>query len=128
MEIIRRIYPDLGLTIGAFCHATRVGDLLFISGMTARGTDAEHGDMEAQTDAVLGKIDHVLKSEGASFEDVARVTVYVTDLADFEKIHHVRKRYFGDNLPASTLVQVASLIGSHLKIEIEAIAALPDRR
>jgi enamine deaminase RidA (YjgF/YER057c/UK114 family) len=92
--------------------------------MTARGTEAENGDMEAQTDAVLRKIEHVLESEGASYKDVARVTVYVTDLNDFEKIHEVRRRYFGDDLPASTLVQVASLIGPETKIEIEAIAVL----
>ncbi len=124
MEIDRKMYAQLGSTIGAFCHATRVGEFLFVSGMTARGTEAENGDMEAQTDAVLRKIEHVLESEGASFQDVARVTVYVTDLTDFEKIHDVRRRYFGDHLPASTLVQVASLIGSQIKIEIEAIAVV----
>ncbi len=125
MEIDRKMYAQLGSTIGAFCHATRVGQFLFVSGMTARGTEAESGDMEAQTDAVLKKIEHVLESEGASFKDVARVTVYVTDLNDFEKIHEVRRRYFGDYLPASTLVQVASLIGPKIKIEIEAIAVVP---
>lgn len=125
MKIDHKLYPELGSTIGAFCHASRAGDFLFISGMTARGTDAEYGDMEAQTDAVLKKIEIVLEAEGASFKDIARVTVYVTDLTDFEKIHEVRRRYFGDELPASTLVQVASLIGSQLKIEIEAIAVVP---
>ena len=125
MEIDRKMYPELGSTIGIFCHATRVGDFLYISGMTARGTEAEYGDMEAQTDAVLKKIEHILDAEGASFKDVARVTVYVTDLTDFDRIHEVRKRYFGEDLPASTLVQVASLIGSQLKIEIEAIAVVP---
>lgn len=125
MKIDRKMYPQLGSTIGVFCHATRVGDFLFISGMTARGTDAEYGDMEAQTDAVLKKIELILEAEGASFKDIARVTAYVTDLTDFDKIHEVRKRYFGEDLPASTLVQVASLIGSQLKIEIEAIAVVP---
>lgn len=124
MAVESRMYPELGPTIGVFCHATRAGDTLYISGMTARGTDAENGDMEAQTDAVMKKIEVVLNAEGLSFSDVARVTVYVTDLADFEKVHQVRKRYFGDHLPASTLVQVASLIGPNHKIEIEAIAIL----
>jgi len=87
MEIVRRTYPDLGASIGALCHTTRAGNLLFISGMTARGTDAEYGDAVEQTEAVLKKLQHVLEAEGGAFENVAKVTVFVTDLSAFDEIH-----------------------------------------
>ena len=127
MEIVRRNYPDLGVPIGALCHATLVGNLLFISGMTARETDAEHGDIATQTEAILKKLRLVLEAEGASPKDVAKVTVFVTELGDFQDIHQVRRRFFGDTFPASTLVEVTSLVLPHLKIEIEAIAVVPGK-
>ena len=64
-------------------------------------------------------------AEGAGLGDVIKVTVYVPELDRLDEIHQVRFRYFGDHLPASTLVQVDALVRPHLKIEIETVAALP---
>ncbi len=110
---------------GAFCHAVRANGFLFLSGFTASDTPAEHGDVVAQTESVLDQIEGVLEAEGASLKDVVKVTVYVTELDRLQEIHDVRFRHFGDTLPASTLVQVVSLVRPTLKIEIEAIAVLP---
>ena len=111
---------------GAFCHAVRAGGFLFLSGFTASETPAAHGDIIAQTVSTLDQIVSALEAEGASLRDVIKVVVYVTELDRLQEIHDLRFRYFGDAFPASTLVQVVSLVQPHLKIEIEAVAALPD--
>ncbi len=125
MEIERRLYPQLKAPFGAFCHAVRAGGFLFLSGFTASETPAAHGDIIAQTESTLDQIVSALEAEGASLRDVVKVVVYVTELDRLQEIHDVRFRYFGDALPASTLVQVVSLVQPQLKIEIEAVAALP---
>ena len=122
MTLERRTYPHLDPPFGAFCHAVRTGEWLFVSGLTARGTGAEQGDIVAQTEAILEGLKGALEAEGGSLRDVIRVTVYVTELDRLMDVHEVRHRYFGDALPASTLVQVAALVRPELMIEIEAIA------
>ena len=126
MEATHNVYPHLKAPFGAFCHAVRANGFLFLSGFTASDTPAERGDIVAQTETTLDRIMSVLGAEGASLRDVVKVTVYVTELDRLQEIHDVRFRYFGETLPASTLVQVVSLVRPTLKIEIEAIAALPN--
>ena len=125
METEHKLYPHLKTPFGAFCHAVRANGFLFLSGFTASDTPAENGDIVAQTESTLDQIKSLLEAEGASLKDVVKVTVYVTELDRLQEIHEVRFRYFGDTLPASTLVQVVSLVRPSLKIEIEAVAALP---
>lgn len=124
MELERRSYSHLDPPFGAFCQAVRTGEWLFVSGLTARGTSAEYGDIVEQTEAILKGLQTVLEIEGGTLSDIIRVTVYTTELDRLTEVHEVRFRYFGDDLPASTLVQVAALIRPHLKIEIEAICRL----
>ena len=109
---------------GAFCHAVRTDDWLFVSGLTARSDDVGSQDIVVQTGVVMERLKGVLEAEGGTLADVIRVTVYVTELDRLMEIHEVRHRYFGDALPASTLVQVAALVQPELKVEIEAIARL----
>ncbi len=69
-----------------------------------------------------------MQAEGGSLDNVVKITSFVTEI-DREAgaaTHQVRVKYFGENLPASTRVQVAGLVEPHLKIEIEAIVVLPD--
>ncbi len=126
METEHKLYPHLKTPFGAFCHAVRANGFLFLSGFTASDTPAENGDIVAQTESTLDQIKSLLEAEGASLKDVVKVTVYVTEMDKLQEIHEVRFRYFGDTLPASTLVQVVSLVRPSLKIEIEAVAALPN--
>ena len=125
METEHKLYPHLKTPFGAFCHAVRANGFLFLSGFTASDTPAENGDIIAQTESTLDQIKSLLEAEGAGLKDVVKVTVYVTELDKLQEIHDVRFRYFGDTLPASTLVQVVSLVRPSLKIEIEAVAVLP---
>ena len=95
---------------------------------TARGTEAEFGDIAEQTDVILKRIQHILEAEGGSLDNVVKITSFVTEISSEAGAgtHAVRVKYFGENLPASTRVQVAGLVEPHLKIEIEAIAVLPE--
>ena len=126
MEIVRQTYSHLPKPFGAFCHAVKANGFLFLSGFTASNSPAENGDILEQTTVVMDRLESILKAEGASLSDVIRVTVYVTELDKLMDIHEIRFRYFGDALPASTLVQVTSLVQPNNKIEIEAIAAIPN--
>ena len=120
-----KVYPHLKKPFGAFCHAVRANGFLFLSGFTASQTPAEDGDIVEQTESTLDQMQSLLEAEGMTLKDVVRVTVYVTELDRLMDVHCVRFRYFGENLPASTLVQVTSLVRPKCKIEIEAIAAIP---
>ncbi len=126
MQFDRRDYPQLPSPAGAFHHSVRWGNMLFIAGSTARGTPAESGDIAAQTEAILDKFQHILEENGASLGNVVKVTSFVTDLREAAAAGEVRFKRFAGNFPASTQVQVAALGTPDLKIEIDAIAVLPD--
>ena len=120
---------ELGKPLGIYSHAVQVeGDeLLFISGITARdknGNIVGKGDMKLQTQQVLENMKVILTHAGATFDNVVKVTVFVTDLSRFKDIHEVRAKYFKKDYPASTLVQVSRLVHEDMLIEIEAIAVL----
>ena len=127
MDIVRRNYPELPAPGAPHYQSVRVGDLLFLSGATARDTEAEYGDMAAQTEVILKRMQHILEAEGGTLQNVVKITSFVTEITSEAgtATHEVRVKYFGENLPASTRVQVAGLVAPHLKIEIEAIAVLP---
>mgnify|MGYP002525623450 CR=1 FL=1 len=126
MDVERSDYPKLSPPSGAFHHSVRSGNLLFIAGSTARGTAAETGDIAAQTEAILDKFQHILEENGASLSNVVRVTSFVTDLREAAAAGEVRLKRFAGAFPASTQVQIAALGTPDLKIEIDAIAVLPD--
>ena len=126
MEIIRRDYPDMPQPAGAFHHSVRFGNMLFIAGSTARGTAAETGDIAAQTEVILQKFQTILEANGGSMSSIVKITSFVTDLREAPASGEVRRKYFAGNFPASTQVQVAALGTPDIKIEIEAIAVLPD--
>ena len=107
------------------------GRVLHISGhvsQDAAGRTVGQGDMAAQTRQVLENIRDVLASVGGTMADIAKVTVFVTDVAEISAIHAVRAEFFAKPYPASTLVQVAQLIDPDWLIEIEAIAVIPSER
>ena len=67
----------------------------------------------------------VLAAAGATFADVVKVTVYLTDIDDRTRINPVRQEVFGDARPASTLVEVSALAIPGAKLEVEAVALVP---
>ena len=128
MDIMRKNYAEIPAPGAPHFHSVRAGNMLFLSGATARDTEAEHGDMAEQTEVILRRMKHIVEAEGGTMSNIVKITSFVTEIdsAAGAKTHEVRVRYFGDNLPASTRVQVAGLVEPHLKIEIEAICVLPD--
>jgi 2-iminobutanoate/2-iminopropanoate deaminase len=126
----RREYRVEGLAepISHYTDAVRAGDLLFISGIVGvdgRGALVGGDDVAAQALQVFENMRAVLDEAGCRFEDVVKVTVYLTDVDDRPKINPVRREVFGDARPASTLVEVSRLAVPGAKVEIEAVALIP---
>lgn len=120
--------PELGEPISHYTDAVRVGDLLFVSGCVptdARGNVVGEDDVAAQARKVFENIGAILEAAGATFADVAKVTVYLTDIDDRQAINPVRQEIFGGAKPASTLVEVSRLAIPGIKIEVEAVARVP---
>jgi 2-iminobutanoate/2-iminopropanoate deaminase len=113
--------------ISHYTDAVRFGNLLFISGLAP--VDAEmklvSPDVVEQTRSLFEQMEKLLSAAGATFADVLRVTVYLTDVNDRTKINPVRQEFFGSTRPASTLIGVNELAIPGMKVEIEAIAGLP---
>jgi reactive intermediate/imine deaminase len=122
---------QLGRPLGVYSQATKApasGHLIFVSGLVARaadGTTVGRGDIRAQTRFILESLKTILAEGGASLADVTKVTVFIRDMADFDAIHEVRREYFPQDPPASSMVQVTSLVSPDYLIEIEAIAVAP---
>lgn len=118
--------------IGVWSHAIQVPagrSLLFPSGFTSRdsaGNVVAPNDIEGQTRQILENMKAFLAEVGATLEDVVKMIVFVTDLTGWEKVHAVRREYFPVDPPASTLVQVTSLVEERHKIEIEVVVLLPE--
>jgi 2-iminobutanoate/2-iminopropanoate deaminase len=116
--------------ISHFADAVRAGDLLFVSGVVAVDGDGElvgGDDIVAQARQVFENLARVLEAGNCGFEDVVKVTVFLTDVDDRPRINPLRKEVFGDARPASTLVEVSRLAVPGAKVEIEAVALVPPR-
>jgi enamine deaminase RidA (YjgF/YER057c/UK114 family) len=115
-------------TVG-YSRAVRIGNLIEVAGTTAideRGEVVGRNDPYAQARYALEKIGRALGEAGAGFENVIRTRMFVTDIARWEEVGRAHGEIFRDIRPASTLVQVASLVRSDLLVEIEATAVVPE--
>jgi reactive intermediate/imine deaminase len=120
--------PELAEPISHYTDAVRAGDLLFVSGFVpvdGEGRLVGGDDVVAQARQVLANLGAVLAAAGATFADVVKVTIYLTDIADRARINPVRQEVFGEARPASTLVEVSALAVPGAKLEIEAVALIP---
>jgi reactive intermediate/imine deaminase len=120
--------PGLNEPLSHYADAVRWGDLLFVSGLAPLDREGRLVGGEsaaAQCGQILENMKLILETAGASFGDVLRVTVYLTDVDDRTLINPVRRAYFGDARPASTLIEVARLAIPGMKVEIEAVVGLP---
>jgi enamine deaminase RidA (YjgF/YER057c/UK114 family) len=112
--------------VSHYCHVTKAGNLIWVSGTVGVAADGTiPADVVEQFEICIANMDTCLKAVGAGAEHVVKVVVYVTDIADRKKINPIRQRYFGENRPASSLVEVSALVLPELKVEIEAQAVLP---
>jgi 2-iminobutanoate/2-iminopropanoate deaminase len=119
--------PGLAEPISHYTDAVRAGDLLFLSGCIAVDRDGRlvgGDDVVAQTRQVFANLEATLVASGASIHDVVKVTIFLTDVRDRAAVNEIRRERFGDTRPASTLVEVTSLVLEGARIEIEAVALL----
>jgi 2-iminobutanoate/2-iminopropanoate deaminase len=119
--------PGLADPISHYTDAVRAGDLLFVSGFVPVDGDGRlvgGDDVVAQTRQVFANLAAVLTAAGATFADVVKVTVYLTNIEDRARINPVRQEVFCDTRPASTLVEVSALATPGAKVEIDAVALL----
>ena len=109
--------------IGPYSQAIRINGLLYTSGqlpLRADGSKVE-GDIAMQTEQVLTNLEAILNSQGVEMSQVVKVTVFMTDLAEFVPMNQVFAKRFGAHKPARSTVQVTAL-PTGARVEIEAIA------
>jgi 2-iminobutanoate/2-iminopropanoate deaminase len=111
---------------GTWSNCLVVNGVAYVAGMIARGSDGKivAGDEYEQAKLIFGKIRNLLEAAGGAMADVVKVTIFVTDIGQREKVWRARREVFTGNFPASTLVQVAALAEPSVKVEIEAVAHL----
>ncbi len=121
MQIIST--TDAPQAIGPYSQAIVVGDLVFTSGQIPLSVDGQkiEGDIAAQTEQVFDNLEAILGSCGSALARVIKVTVFMTDLAEFADMNAVFARRFGEHRPARSTVQVVAL-PTGARVEIEAIA------
>ncbi len=110
--------------IGPYSQAVKINNMVYTSGMipvVPETGEVVAGDAAAQTEQVLKNLQEVLAEAGTSFTNVLKTTVFIKNMGDFAAINEVYKKYFTENFPARSCVEVARLPKDVL-VEIECIA------
>ena len=131
-QVKRSNPPTLSKPTG-YTHIVEVngpGRTIYISGQISLDKDGNvvgAGNMKAQAEQVFKNLQAALEGAGAKFSDVVKMNTYITDMDKAPAVREVRARYFGETVPASTLVQVVHLARPEFLLEIEVIAVVASR-
>ena len=116
--------PKAPAAIGPYSQAIRSNAFLFISGqipIDPESGEMIQGDAGEQAERVLKNLQAILEAAGMGLEDVVKTTLYLRNLGNFEKVNSIYKRYFPNNPPARSTIEVSRL-PRDVEVEIEAIA------
>lgn len=107
-------------------QAIKFGNLLFVSGQAGAGDDGKivAGGFRAQGEQAFANLRRALETGGSSLEDVIKVTIFVTDMGNFNEVVELRRQFFTAPYPADTIAEIKALYDHEAMIEIEAIAAV----
>jgi len=122
--------PEGMTTPERYTHVVKAGKLLFISGQVGRNADGliVGPGMREQLDQALTNIATALQSQGADISNLAKITTYVTSMSEYQspEVSAVRRKHLGNHKPASTSLEIVQLANPAYKVEVEAIAILPE--
>ena len=114
-----------------YSRAVKIGDVIEVAGTTAldeAGNLVGPNDPYEQTRYIIAKIEKALNSAGAALTDVVRTRIFTTDISRWEEIGKAHGEFFRDIKPASTMVEVRSLINSAMLVEIEATVIIQEKQ
>ena len=130
MKIARNNHEDIYPAGPTYVRAVRAGDTLYVSGCTARNSEAEGGPMVEQLRVTLDRIVRIVEAEGGTAADIVSMTTYTTDMSEMWPIEGAQldiwERYFKGDWPTNAYVEVTALAEPGLDVELTAIAALGD--
>lgn len=128
MRKIEIKHPEKVADTGAYSAGVLIDGWLFISGqgpLDLRTGEAQRGTVEEETSLTLRNIGRILEAAGCTFDDVVKCACHLADINDFDRFNRIYAEFFPSVKPARTTVQ--SVLGDGIKVEIDAIARVPQQ-
>ena len=124
----RRSYPEIAPSGSTYSRVVRSGNLVFIAGCTARGTEAQGRSLMEQLRVTLDRITRIVVAEGGTASDIVKITTFATSISDWRAAsteqENIFQHYFQGEYPANSLIEISALAEAGLDVEIEAIAVI----